>query len=316
MASTPVAFHLVDQRDGTRHASRRIRRICFRCDTRPPEEIFHAGFVNRDLEDRLEFARKRAIKGVSKDTGETVEPVKNPIDGVAPEHWKTFLLHPFAPGTLAAKKYEPSFESFSSLQTATYRSVPQPGKNYTLFDIAPRTGVAVTYFPEFAPLFPIGRAPGDFDKHAWVYALWVEEAVKTYHLQRRIGDRPGLAQVKEIVVQYVPFDHVLGAVPCKRWRALNGEVVPLEFELRGDLLWNPHVDRTLYDRVYWAFQPMLGHRVTVLCDGLGWRVEPYMPGLRSNIQLNRRLDAVIASFAGPPPEEPPPPPPSGGGLWL
>lgn len=104
MATSSVAFHLYDPRAKLHYGSRKIQRICYRCDTRPRGEIFHGGFASREIEDKIKFAAKLTRKAFG------VQEVMNPVEDVPSAYWNKPLVHPFAPGTEAAAHYEENFE--------------------------------------------------------------------------------------------------------------------------------------------------------------------------------------------------------------
>lgn len=288
--SGPQGFRLLDPKLNRYFDTKQIRRVCYRCDTRSPAEIFNCGFVNRNLEESLGFAIKKTLSKVNSflPWKKDVHPVMSPIEGQSPKKFYKPLLHPFAPRSKAAGVYEAYFKNFTQGQTALYRneeSWGEHGKLPPMFDIAPSTGVAVTLFPEFAPLFPVGRGK-DFATDAWLYAVWVDEAIETYELQLR--DKQDIAAVREVVVQYVPFYHVLGAVHCARMDICDPPALtPLGFFMKSDLQWNPHVGRNYYDRVRADLLPLLtGRLFTVLSDPPGgWRVIPPTVGLASSPPL-------------------------------
>lgn len=297
MASTPVAFHMEDEDevddDYLRTPSTRISRLCFRCDTRSPDEIFPGGFANREFERYVKKAAEDTVIEVMKRTKKDITPVLNPIRGKAREHWNKYMLHPFSPGSLAASIYEPMLADIQRGQMPKYRNFDFDEDSPAMFDIAPSTGVAVTYHPQFAPLFPIGRG-GEFETDAWVYAVWVEDAVETF--RRQETDRPDVAGVQEVVVQFVPFHRVLVAVPCKR-KQFAGAMTPLEFCMGLNPIRNPHARPDHMTEALQALQPWLGKRRTIRKRTLTiWETIPSAP-LRPPPPAPR---------IGPPTEPPPP----------
>ncbi|MEZ2348495.1 hypothetical protein [Terriglobus sp. RCC_193] len=274
MASIPVAFHMEDEDEVDdeylRTPSTRISRLCFRCDTRSPGEIFPGGFTNREFEAALLETVQETVKAVKKSTGKDIKPVMNPIGGASQESWKKPMLHPFSPGSDGAKIYEPLLAKLRMEQMPKYRNFDFPG-NPAMYDIAPSTGVALTYHPQFSPLFPIGRGK-EFEPDAWIYAVWVDDAVETY--KRQEVDRPEIAGVQEVVVQYVPFHRVLAAVPCKRKQS-GPALCPLEFTVGLEATRNPHAGPEHMTDVLAALQPLLGKHRNIVREFDGYKVKPF-----------------------------------------
>lgn len=274
MATFSPAFYMEDEDevddDYQKTPSTQISRLCFRCDTRSPDEIFPGGFTNREFESYVQQAVDDTVKKVKSSTGKDIKPVMNPIRGRAREHWNKPMLHPFSPGSVGALIYEPMLAEIQQGQMPKYRNILTMVSK-PMYDVAPSTGVALTYHPQFSPLFPVGRGD-DFETDAWVYAVWVEHAVETY--KRQEDDRPEIAGVQEVVVQYVPFHRVLAAVSCKR-KQFGKDLCPLEFTMGLEPVRNPHAGPDHMTTALEALGPWLGKHRTIVKYVDGYHVIPH-----------------------------------------
>jgi hypothetical protein len=261
----------------------------------------------------------RTERQLKRESLPVVQAVRNPISGVPQGEWDTILLHPYAPGTRANAIYEGHFRDILGKKLPVYRDRPTPKyPDHIMYDIVPSSGVALTCRPELAPLFPIGRTQKKtkdqeaqkFEGAGWVYAVWVDEAVETYQLQR--NDRQDVAATEEVVVQYVHFSHVLCAVPYTRWEVVEGQMVPLDYQLGTDFRWNPHAERLLYQHVYGQLQPLLGHHLSITASMLRYTAMPLPMGSHEPPPLPTTLPPPLPLNGPPPlPTTPPPPLPMG-----
>jgi hypothetical protein len=155
-------------------------RICFRGDTRDPNEMFQRGFFSREKKSTWKFWQNRDIRYRSGEKGPMY---------IRPEH-VAFYTQAGAEVT-QGKTLETSLRS----PVETYRVGTQKGQAPKGQDIAkvgkagdidPISAVCVTPRFSMAPLFPPKTNSLDGVETTWVYAVWVRELYNSH--ARQVAD--------------------------------------------------------------------------------------------------------------------------------
>ncbi len=179
---------------------RKIVRLAYRSDTRPPEVVFRDGLYRRP----------------------------EAFDEDAHQMYQRFALHP----ELREERFryalvEPEYRNQAYVQHKNLTDAPS-------FDINPRSAVCLTFIPALACIFPLTEDRVDREV-TWVYAALLDEHYATYELQRI--DNSELYRAQEVAVRSVPNFDIIGAVQCVRYGGPYPKKI--KYIMRPRIRWNP-----------------------------------------------------------------------------
>lgn len=174
----------------------RLKRLCWRGDSRTPREIFEFGLRRRD-DTAKSYFRRQKLQRILQNPGNVFE--------------QKFQGRHLTPEIVQSRRMG---NDILAPTAALFRTDQN--------DIAPATAVCVAKSFVAGCLFPLVAEDGDKYDKTWVYAVYLENGFNTFQMQVSLNAASAaMAFVQEACCNDIPPMHVLGAIQVERkWHSV------------------------------------------------------------------------------------------------